>query len=416
MKKKWKIILSCIIAVVILGITVYESIRPLEAELLEVKPGPIAKTFEEEGKVVPGVERPIYATYGGKINSLPVSEGQEVAEGDLLAVIDSRELELQMNRLKAQLRSTEGEMAGEFAQPYELKLQSQQLQVDNAEQEFEYAETNFRRMKQLFAAKAISKKEYEDAQKMFNIARNNLDRQKAALSLLTETHKPGSGLSRYYEGMKDAIRAQIDLMQYKIETNRIKAPINGVVAELNVKKGEMVSPQAPIMKVFQNDMHLVEVFVLTEDVPGVETGMNVELVLENNDSDIKFEGTVTKIAPAAVEKMSALGLEEQRVKVTVEPDIPKNLELRPGYVLDVKFTTDQKENQLVVPKTALFPYKDGDALWVVRNGKAQIQPVKKGFENDRDVAIKQGLNKGDMVILNPQLKGLEEGKRVVPGP
>ena len=64
-----------------------------------------------------------------------------------------------------------------------------------------------------------------------------------------------------------------------------------------------------------------------------------------------------------------------------------------------------------MPKTAVFPYNDGDALWVVRRGKLQIQPIKKGFENDTEIAVTEGLKEGDLVVLDPQAEGLKEGKR-----
>ena len=63
-------------------------------------------------------------------------------------------------------------------------------------------------------------------------------------------------------------------------------------------------------------------------------------------------------------------------------------------------------------KRLLFPYGEGDALWVVRNGKAEVQAVETGFENDREVVITEGLQEGDLVVLNPQLEGLKEGKKI----
>jgi HlyD family secretion protein len=80
--------------------------------------------------------------------------------------------------------------------------------------------------------------------------------------------------------------------------------------------------------------------------------------------------------------------------------------------LDIQFTTQTKEDCFIVPKTALFPYQEGDALWVVRNNKAEVQKVTKSLENDREVVITKGLNIGDQVILNPQLEGLKEGIKI----
>jgi HlyD family secretion protein len=413
MKRKWKIVLGAVLAVFILGFILFNTTKGLKAELLEIQPRIISKTFQEEGTVVSEVERPIYPMYGGKIVDLPVEEGQRVNKGDLLAAIDSKELTFQLQQLQAQLKSVQGEEVKAYQEPYETEVKNQKLLIEQARQDLQTALNNFERAKQLYKAGAITKSEYEDAYNMVESAKNNLERQREALSLLYASHNPTSGTKEYYTGRKEALMAQIDLLKYKINQYNIVAPVDGIVSNLTVKKGMVVNPALPIMTVFQKDSYEVEVFVLTEDISSIEPGMKVKLIQDRKDEDIIFEGSVERIAPSAVQKISALGLEEQRVKVTIKPDIPEDLELYPGYKLDVEFTIDKKENVLVVPKTALFPFENGDAVWVVRNGKAQVQPVEKGFENNRDVVIEKGLQEGDLVILNPQLEGLEEGKKIV---
>ena len=166
------------------------------------------------------------------------------------------------------------------------------------------------------------------------------------------------------------------------------------------------------MTIFSGGAYVIEAYVLTQDATSVKPGMTVDLIQDNKSGDVLFSGTVDLIAPSAVEKVSSLGLIEQRLKVTIVPQLSPDLVLKPGYAVNVDFTIDKQESQLVVPKTVLFPFNDGDALWLVKDGKAVIQPVKKGFENDRDVAIMEGLVEGDLVILNPKMTGLAEGKRI----
>ena len=184
--------------------------------------------------------------------------------------------------------------------------------------------------------------------------------------------------------------------------------------QLTARAGDLPTPGVPIMSIFQEGNFEIEVYVRTDDLQGISAGMEVVLILGSNapDPEITHTGTVKNIAPTAVETVSALGLAEQRVKVLVEPAPSATGDLFPGYKPDVEFTLDKRENELVVPKTVLFPYEEGDALWVVRNGKAEVQIVKTGFENDREVVITAGLQEGDLVVLNPQLEGLKEGKKI----
>ena len=73
------------------------------------------------------------------------------------------------------------------------------------------------------------------------------------------------------------------------------------------------------------------------------------------------------------------------------PDVPAGMTLRPGYALDIEYKTAEEKDRLVVPKTAVFSYQGGDAVWVVRKGKASIQSISKGFENDLEIAVAEGL-------------------------
>ena len=107
-KGKIKII-GAIVAVSLLILAVlYQSTKPISAELLEVKPQTIARTFAEEGKVIPADKAPVYSLVSGEILKLEVEEGQRVKENDLLAVIDSTELELQLKQMQAELVSLKG--------------------------------------------------------------------------------------------------------------------------------------------------------------------------------------------------------------------------------------------------------------------------------------------------------------------
>ena len=413
MKTRWKIILGVLIGAAVIGTVLFQNTRPLEADLLNVQPSTIAKTFEEDGAVVSKIERPIYPAYGGKIAQLSVAEGDLTDKGQVLAVLESKELMYQIRQLQGQLISLEGEQKQSTQEPYEAQVRSQQLAVEQANNGLKTAENNLGRVKELFEAGITTESEYEDAQDAVESAQINLKQQKEALDLLYESHSPSGGTNQFYAGRREALQAQIDLLKYQLANYKIASPVDGVVSDLTVKEGMTVSPNIPIMTIFQRDAYEVEVYVLTEDLASVKKGEKVQLVQDEQGENTTFEGIVNRIAPSAVEKVSPLGLNERRVKVTVEPNIPANIQLRPGYVLEVKFTVGKQANKLVVPKTALFPYKNGEALWVVRQGEAAVQPVEKGFENDIDVVISQGLKPGDLVILNPQLEGLQEGQQII---
>lgn len=364
MKKKWKLILGALVLLSIIVLTVMQYTKPLTAELLTVERTTIANTFKEEGIIKAQNEALIYSVYGGKITNLPVKEGDTVKRGSLLAKFDSQELSYQLQNLQAQRRSIEAQK------------DLQELTVD------------LEAKKLLYEAGSLSLKEYEEAQNTLN--------------------------SDYYPALIAAVDAQISLLNYQLAQSNVYAPSEGTVSKVSVKQGMVVAPGMHLLSILTGQELILEVFVLTEDASRLQPKTEVKLIQKNKSGDISLDGVIESIAPAAEEKISALGLIEQRVKVTITPHIPQNLVLKPGYALDVLFTLDKQEDQLVVPKTSVFSHGESDALWVLENGKAVIRPVTKGMSNDREVAILSGLKEGDQIILNPKLEGLAEGKKISP--
>ena len=414
MKKKWKIILGALVAAAIAVFLVFESTRALEANILEIKPGTIAIAFKEEGTLVPNVERFIYSIYSGEVMEVAVSEGQEINAGDLLVVLSYRDLDFQLQQLHAQLRSLQGERIRAFEQPQpsEAQIRSQELIIEQAQRDLAAYRINFERVEHLYQAGVVPVREHEEARDMVIRAENHLELQRQALDLLHEVTLPESGIEQFFDGMAEVLQAQINQLEHQRGQTRITAPISGVISDLSVQEGGIAGPAVPLMRIFSTDSYLVEVYVLAADIRSINIGMNVSLIIDGRGEDIIYEGTVRRIAPVATQRISALGLEEQRVRVSVELDGSSDTRLFPGLSLDVEFTIDRRYDVLVVPRTALFPYNQGDAIWIIRNGRASVQPVETGFTNNRNIVITEGLNEGDLVILQPQLDGLSEGRRI----
>ncbi|MGI9951509.1 efflux RND transporter periplasmic adaptor subunit [Moorellaceae bacterium AZ2] len=417
MKKSVKVagIIAALALIIAYGI--FYATRPLKAELIEVKPQRVAQKIKEEGIVEAASERPVYSLVSGEIVTLAVREGQQVSPGDLLVQINTRELEFQLAQLKAQRKSLAGEEQKSF-QEIEEQIREQRLAIEAIKRELIKSEADYNRLKSLYEAGAAARTELEAAENALENLKNELARQQSRLQFLEEqagtqeaAFPGGAATGQYFQGLIEAVDAQIKHLEYQIEKSRIVAPVDGVVQEINVREGMMVSPQVPLMKLVAPGDYEINAYLLAEDVLAVKTGMKVTLIQKRRDRDYTFQGTVKSIAPAAVERVSPLGLGERRVKVTIRPEgeVP---ELRPGYSLDVEFSVMEQEGKLAVPKTCLFPYEGGDALWVVRDGRAHIQKVEKGMETDELVVIEDGLKPGDIVIKNPQLEGLKPGKRV----
>lgn len=328
---------------------------------------------------------------------------------------------------------------------YEKEIETLEINIEQAEENLQSAENNYNRMKTLYENDLISEHELEEVEDIMREAKHHLTRQETALEnkklaleheleemenmkieaeynlarqknakeMLEETYSPLPGSKEIIDANRQAINSQVDFIHYQLNNYyHIYAPISGIIAELNVEEDEIVSPQTLLMNIFQKEDYVVKTRVLTRDIYDISEGMTVELILELRDEDIKFDGQVKSISPYAKEDVSPLGLEEERVEVSILPDTPKDLEIFPGYKLDVEFTTDKKFGELVVPKSTLFTYDGEDALFVVEDDMINVRQVDTGFETRLDVVITSGLEDGDLVVLDPQASGVSEGSRV----
>ena len=127
---------------------------------------------------------------------------------------------------------------------------------------------------------------------------------------------------------------------------------------------------------------------------------------------------VARIYPAGFTKVSSLGVEQQRVKVilTFDVDVLDRLRaqrnLGADYRVRVRVYTAEKENALVVPRSAMFRAADGGwRVFVAKGARARVQPIQVGLTNDESAEVVEGLTEGDVVILAPETN-LADGDRV----
>ncbi len=372
MQKKWKLIFGAVIAVAIIGFIFTQLTQGLHVVVQKVEEQDFTRSFTEEGVVVAEGEHAIRSLYTARIERLLVQEGDRVEEGDLLVVLEDKDLSYGLAELEAGLSG--------------LNVELEQARENQAT-----AERNYNRVLDLYEAGVAVEVELEEAE-----------------SQLSQATAAVAGI----EARQKAIVSQLERLRNQMANYRIYAPIAGIVTRLEAEEKGLASPQVPLLTLLNREEQQVEARILTRDVYQVSPGMPVNLIFKLADRDLEFPGKVTGIASYAEETLSSLGLEEERVKVTVIPEIPNGVKIDPGYKLDVEFITEVISNALVVPGTVLFTYDGEDALFVVEEDRAQVRQVTTGAETRREVVITSGLEEEDLVILDPQLSGLGAGVRV----
>ena len=409
-KLKRKYLIMGGLALLILIYVAVSSAMPLPVNVITVHPQDFTKGFTEEGEVMAAQEWSIFNSVEGKLESLKVQNGDIVKKGDVLFEMNTVDLNYQLEGLKAQFHSLEGQRLQNYKNPNDAQVAQQKLVIEQAEKDVQKEELNLSRMKALYDAGSISLVQYEEAQTSFDKSNNVLEQQTLGLQLIYEQNKASQGTELYYSNQKKALQAQIDQLVDKISKAKVCALQDGIIKDITLKEGNVIPQGQQIMTVFTNDGYKLESYVLASDSLDIKVGSTVQLIQGTSTGNQLFEGKVEAVGVSAIEIISPLGLKENRVKVTILLAASSAVVL--GSNLDVKYTTLEEPNKLSIPKTALFPYQEGDAVWMIQEGKAKIQPVKKGHENDSHVMIEEGLAKDDMILQDPNLKDLKEGKRL----
>jgi HlyD family secretion protein len=173
----------------------------------------------------------------------------------------------------------------------------------------------------------------------------------------------------------------------------------------------MVSPSTQLVELGDPTELEVVVDVLTEDA--VRIPPRGKVVLDRWGGPWPLAAHVRIVEPSAFTRLSALGVEEQRVSVVIDIDEPveRRADLGDGYRVEAHIVTWQKDDVIVVPSSAVFRQGEGWATFVASQGRARLQMVELGRRNASEVQITAGLSPGDKIVVHPSDK-VEEGVRI----
>ena len=359
--------------------------RPVEVETVTVTRGPFRKTVDEDGKTRVRDRYVVSAPVPGRLLRVELKAGAPVEPGALLArlapappaPLDARtELEYReragsadASRLRATANLERARVALEQAKAEETRaaqLASQgfasRQALDNAQREVEL------KTKELAAARFD-----EDA------AAHQLAMAQAALSRYRQEPGGKTGGAAW----------------------EIRSPVAGRVLRVIQESEVPVAAGAPILEVGDPRALEVVVDVLTADAAEIRPGAAVEL--DHGGGAPVIAGRVRLVEPAAFTKISALGVEEQRVNVVIDFAAPATAwgNLGDGHRVDARITIDTRDDAVLVPISALFRHGDGWAAFAVSGGRARLQPVATGPRNGVAAVVLSGLETGAQVIAYP---------------
>ncbi len=442
---RWIVVAVIIVIVVAVSYASMTTSQPVDTAV--ARQGPIASYIEERAKTrLPKTYR-ITMPINGRILPIELEEDDSVTEGQVVAMIEPADLETAVTQAEAKVRRLSASIVRNNDTRLELSVlegiaselesidravEAAQAKTEASKAREEYRATDFERKEKAYADEAATLKEFEEARLAEIESRVNYRTDVLTLRALEAIRKAAQiwprAVNEYIEkkGLSEAelnqetadAEAAFELAQRNRDRGRITSPVEGIVLHRAVSNRRVISAGELLLEIGRLDDLEIEAEILSQEAVEITVGDHV-VILGAAIGREPIEGTVSKIEPRGFTKVSSLGVEQQRVRVIIDfaPGGLDSLreagrELGVEYRVQVRIHTDEKDDAVVIPRSALFrSAADRWQAFVVREGKARLVDLGIGLVNDAEVEVISGLEEGDEVILAPETN-LEDGARV----
>lgn len=398
-----KTVRRLLLLVVALGVVaaIYFAMKPqpIKVDLATIGRGTLQVTVDEDGKTRIKERYVVSAPLAGRLLRIAIDPGDIVeAKATKLATIEPTDPQLLNPRELASAEARE--------KAADASLKRADPAVESAKANLQYAESELARVRKLRAANAISESKLQVAEREYrtsaeayrsttfaqDIARFELEQAQAAL---VPSRKSGSETS------------QTSDWRFRIES-----PIGGKVLRVFQESAAVVTPGTPLLEVGDPTDLELEIDVLSSDAVQIHPDQHV--VIEHWGGESALEGVVKLVEPSAFTKVSALGVEEQRVNAII--DIVNPVEQRDslgdGFRVEVKIVVWEGNDLLLVPMSSLFRQDNDWLVFLDQGGKATKKKVEIGHRNGELAEVTAGLSEGDIVIMHPG-DNIAEGVSIV---
>jgi HlyD family secretion protein len=376
----WRFLAVVAVVLVILGTALWP--ESVEVDIGRVERGPLQVTIDEEGETRVRERFVISAPVWGRLQRIELEPGDAVVRGQtVLARLTPAQPTLLDTRTQAELSA-----AVEAAR---ASVGQTRAERERASAAVERARSLLRRQQGLAEAGAISRDELEATQTGVRTAEEAL--RAADFSINRAEFDLQMARARLQPSGSSAGGRTIDIV----------SPIDGVVLRRVRESESVVQAGDALLEV--GDASRLEVVADLLSTDAVRVAENARVLIEQWGGGHTLEGRVRRVEPSGFMKISALGVEEQRVNVVIDfVDLETAARaLGDGYRVEVRVVTWEGSDVVTVPTSALFRRGTGWAVFVVDNGRARTQIVDIGERNAVEARVIQGLEPGQPVVLHP---------------
>lgn len=353
--------------------------KAVPVDVASVTRGELVVTVDEVGKTRVRDRYVVAAPLAGNLMRIELRPGDRVRADAVIARIAPMEAPLLDPRTRAEAASRSGAAsAGE---------RQARAAIERAEIASRHASEDLERVRQLFASGSLSRDTLLNAELEARLRAEELASARFGAQVAThEAAMTRAALARFgatasHEGFD------------------VSAPITGTVLRVPAQSAGPVQPGAPLLELGDPAALEIVTEVLSADAVRITPGAKV--VLERWGGPA-LGAHVRRVDPSGFTRLSALGVEEQRVPVVIDLDEPREkwASLGDGYRVEARIVIEEKRAVLRAPIGAVFRHADGWAVYAVKEDRARLVPVTLGAKSDVDVEIVQGLAERDVVVVH----------------
>lgn len=366
--------------------------RPVEVEAATARLGRFEQAIEEDGRTRLKDRYTISAPVAARLERIALREGDRVAAGDTVAVlrpvmppmVDERSRTEALARLRAASASID--RANARTERARVALQEARLEQQRTEQ--------------LAAGGFVSPSKLDSVRLGLAAAQRELETALAEHDLAGHEREQAQAILQQFTGGGGRERGALP----------VRSPVSGVVLRVTQPSENTLAAGAALLEVGDPAQMEVVSELLTTDAVQAQPGRPV--VIERWGGP-PLAGRVRRVDPAAFTKVSALGIEEQRVFTVIDITSPPQQwrAMGDGFRVVVRVITNSVDPALLVPVGSLFPQGDGMAVYTIAGGRARLQPIDIGGRNGTHAWVRSGLAAGQQIVVYPPTT-VSDGRRV----
>lgn len=378
-----------------------ESDPPVPVQVAETRQESIQRIITAEGILHPKSQASVMPKISAPVRAFYVNRGDHVRQGQLLAVLENRDLAATASENKGLYDQATATYRTTTAATLPEEMAKAQTDVQSSKQALESSQKLYESRQQLFKDGALARRLVDEANVAYVQAKSTYDTAVKHLESLQNVSRQEQ--VKGAQGQLQAAKSRYQGAEAQLAYSQIRSPISGVVTDRPLYAGEMASTGAPLVTVMDTSRVIARISIPERQAAYLKVGLPATIT--SMESSVQAPGKVTVVSPA-------LDPNSTTVEVWVEAPNP-GARLRPGVTVHVSFQAGTVPIAVVIPQEAVLSSQDGGTSVMVVGGdsKAHERKIEVGIRQPEKVQVTSGLQPGERVVTVGGV-GLQDGTTV----